>query len=253
MMSNPTLTQAVIDSAQPPTASTDFAASRTAGVAVPMPETKPRVVVCTAHTTDYAPLADLTVPLMRAYCERHGYDFYYEPHYEQRIANDGDRMKVRIYEELYLTQKYDVYMWIDSDALIMNGEPSVEDILRHAGAKEQHHFLWGYDVGGPNSGVYFARFTPEGSAFMKTQLARSTEMGWGDNTAMIQVSLVPPHSETVLCVPGKLFNAYLMNLYGWERYSYINGYETGCFILHLPGLPQERRIAIATEMAKLAT
>lgn len=241
----------------------EYEEARAAGILIPEPERDPRVVVCMVHDTNYTELGNITVPLGRRYAEKHNYDFVYIPDWDKRypdLANDGDRFKARMYENLYEQNRehyqWDVYMWIDSDALVMNSQISVGDLFRRLereqGLGDQHHFLWGEDPSGPNSGVYFARFTWQAKQFMRMQLAASVEMGWGDNTAMIQKSAIAPFNREVLTVPGRYFNSYLLDLYGWQDFQERNGYEEGSFILHLPGLTNARRIPIAREYAAKA-
>lgn len=206
---------------------------------------KPRVIVAMAHTSDYTPLAMLTVPTVQSWCEKHNYSFYYHPQWEQVHTDDGDRMKVRIYKNLYEMNRsenaWDVFLWVDSDAIVTNSNVDIDELLDFLCVEEKQHFLWGYDPGGPNSGVYLARFTPEAHAFMHTQFSRSIEMGWGDNTAMNQVSLLPPHKDIIKCVPGGFLNAYVYDLYGWGEYKYIGDWQSyrdvgKDFILHFPGI-----------------
>jgi hypothetical protein len=240
-----------------------FDEARGAGILVPVPDRPPRVVVCTVHTTNYQDLADITVPTMQRYCEKHGYDFAYVPDWELRfpdLANEGDRFKARMFENLYaenkIHNKWDVFLWIDSDALIWNSDISVDALFtrlsREQGLSDNHHFLWGYDVGGPNSGVYFARFTWQAAAFMRTQLARSVEMGFGDNTAMINVGVVPPYNEWCKVVPGWYFNAYLPEIYGWTEFAEMNGLREDSLCAHLPGMTNEQRLPIARRLAEKA-
>lgn len=222
-----------------------FGEVRDAGVAVPALPDEPRVVVAMAHTSDYMPLAALTVPTVKRYCEKHGYGFYYHPAWEQVVPNDGDRCKIRIYKELYEEKKFDVFVWIDSDAIITNSDVSINALLQkfldRGWLTEDDHFVWGYDISGPNTGVYIARFTWQAHCFLQASFARGVEMGWGDNTAMIQVSLNPPHNKIVKAVPGRYMNAYLYDIYGWGEYKDVGDWEAARdagedFILHLPGL-----------------
>lgn len=202
---------------------------------------EPRVVIAMAHTSDYLPLASLTVPTVQQYCEKHHYSFYYHPAWESRFENDGDRCKIRIYQELYALGEWDVFVWIDSDAMITNSDVTINDLLERMNVQEHEHFLWAYDIKCPNTGVYIARFTPEAAMFLHCSLRQSEEMGWGDNTAMIQVGLWTPHKEIIRSVPGRYMNAYDYDLYGWQRWKEVGDWRTARnagedFILHFPGI-----------------
>lgn len=210
----------------------------------------PRVVIAMAHTSDYMPLAELTAPTVAKYCEKWGYTFAYHPAWEKLHADDGDRMKVRIYKDLYEKNRcengtqgksWDVFVWIDADAMITNSELSVAQLLANMMVREDQHFLWGCDMKGPNTGVYIARFTPQAHMFLHASFCTSIEMGWGDNTAMIQTSVVTPHKEIIACVEGRYMNAYVYDLYGWGEYKWLGDWRTARdaghdWVLHFPGI-----------------
>ena len=143
----------------------------------------PRVVIAQAHTSDYQALASLTCPTVRRYAEKHSYAYFYHPAWEERFPADGDRCKIRIYEELYETNAFDVFVWIDSDAMITNSDVSIDGLLSrfmHLGyLTEDDHFVWGYDASCENTGVYIARMTPQAHAFLHASFCRGVEMGWG--------------------------------------------------------------------------
>lgn len=202
---------------------------------------KLRVAVCTAHSPDYAPLAALTVPTMQHYADKHGYDFIYINDLDPK---QGDRVKIELYKSLYEKGEHDVYLWIDTDAMIMNSDVTIENFTTWHDLEERAHFIWGADPAGPNSGVFLARFTPEAHMFLHQSLLRSAEMGWADQVGMIQLSLVHPHRDVVKCINGKYINAYPYHLYGWDKYAWVGNYEPGCFVLHLPGMSMEKRVEV---------
>lgn len=225
-----------------------------------------KVAVVTAGSEDFLPLAAVTSPSKKRYAEKHGYDFYAFITPKEM----GDACKYECYKQL-ADKGYDIYFWIDQDALIMNSEHTVEwlmqaymiwdwgkDLLVRARPTWHKHFLWGYDHAGPNSGVYLAAYTPEARHFMDRAYATMLENGLADETAMEMTMLTPPFNEWVCVIPGVHLNAYDYTKYGWDKYGVehgrkINLYEPGRFILHMPGYPNSVRIPELTKRAAEAT
>lgn len=215
------------------------------------------VVVCTAHDAPYKTLAAITFPSVRRYCEKHDYAGYYDPDID---PTEADACKARIFLDLYASGRFgadDIFMWIDTDALIMNSDVKVEDLAHRYGltADGGKHFLWGYDFNGPNSGVWFARFTSHAAHYVQVYHLAARAMGWGDNTAMDQKMLLPPFRDWVACVPGKAFNAYPYALHGKENWAHrneVNNYEDGDFILHAAGIEPATRMSVLREFARSA-
>jgi hypothetical protein len=213
-----------------------------------------KVVVATAFDRGYAEMAEITLPSLKAYCEKHGYELWID---DDIPPTEKDACKARIYQELKASGnygKYDLFMWIDTDALVMNSEIDVP-ALWAAWANGSRHFLWAYDFNGPNSGVWIARFSDEAAHFIRVYAATAAAMGWGDNEAMNQKSLQPPFDLWVRCIPGKAMNAYPYaehGLTGWSHRNEVNSYEPGDWILHAAGIESKRRLELLREYARLA-
>lgn len=206
------------------------------------------IVVAVAYSPDYAELAGITVPTIQRYCQKWGYHFYLDGN---RDKTEGDFMKIARYKELLPNYgPDDVFVWMDCDLLIMNPEIRLDHIVYHHMPKSVH-VLFGSDPNGLNSGVFFARFTPEGYHYLNAAYVASKSMGWSDQPGMIQAALKHPYREYVKEVPGKIFNAMLYDVMGWPEAggNYANRYEDGDFILHFAGLPQPMRLELAKKYA----
>lgn len=214
-----------------------------------------RVVVCTAHDAGYQELADVTRPSMEQYCQKHGYHFHYENNIDER---EKDACKARIFLALYASGQFDhrdLFMWIDSDAIIMNSAVKVEDVWGRRAGDGRTHFLWSYDFNGPNSGVWIARFTGQAANYIRVYAHTAIAMGWGDNESMNQKMLLPPFSKWVRCIEGKEMNCYPYELHGlqnWAHKNEVNNYEEGGWILHLAGIESSARLEYAKHYASLA-
>lgn len=195
-------------------------------------------------------LAEVTQPTRARYAEKHGYDcFFFE------VAKDrGDACKRDAYEALW-KRGYDVMVWMDLDSQVMNSTVRIEgiverymerpliDVIDFRGPLFTKHFLWSYDHGGPNSGVYIVRFTSEGRHWMDRAYATMLENGLADETAMEILAITHPFKDWVRACPGTVLNSYDYRYYGWEKYTHeINAYKPGNFVLHMPGYPNEVRI-----------
>ena len=208
--------------------------------------------MCTAHDKQYQALAYITRPSLERYCEKHGYDLLYDPKRE-----DKDACKVALFQEAFATERYsvdDVFVWVDTDALIMNSERKIETIV-YEHMPRGVHYLIGTDINGLNSGVFIARFSEEAFVFMSVATAISTAMGWADQEGLIQTAVKEPHRSIYREVPGKVFNCNLYDVKGWnfgEYGNYVNRYERGDFILHLAGVEpatRDRLLSLYAEQA----
>jgi hypothetical protein len=136
------------------------------------------IVIGTAHDAGYAELAAITFPSVAEYAEKHGYRLVYNPDIP---SVDADACKAKLFLGLYATGEFsadDVFMWIDTDALVMDSEIAVEDVIRPH-LKGDTHFLWAHDMNGPNSGVWFARFSSHAAHYVRVYAQTAIAMGWG--------------------------------------------------------------------------
>ncbi len=212
------------------------------------------IVIGTAHDANYAELAAITFPSVAEYAEKHRYRVVYEPNIS---AVEADACKARLFLSLYRDGRVLGRRCVHVDRhrrAVMNSEKElVTNVLP---SSRKWHFLWGFDFNGPNSGVWFARFTSQAAHYIRTYATTAIAMGWGDQEAMVQKMLQPPFCYWVLCLPGKFFNAYDYKLYGiadWAHKNEINNYEPGDFILHAAGMTGEDRLRVLREYERLRT
>lgn len=210
-----------------------------------------KVVMCTGHGPEYQELADITRPALERYCSRWGYHFLYDPK-----RTDFDACKVALFLNAFRSGYYgrdDVFVWNDSDAVILNSDRRIESIV-YEHMPSSVHYLIGTDPNGLNSGVFIARFSPEAACFMQVATSISVAMGWADQEALIQTAVKFPHKAIYKEIPGKVFNCNLYEIRGWDKafgeYGYyINRYEPGDFILHLAGTEEPTRSNLLKEYA----
>jgi hypothetical protein len=111
-------------------------------------------MVTLAIGDDFQKMAELTNPAKEAYCRRLGYDFYYVDQLE-----DSSRPPAwgKIPAILHVLPRYDWVIWVDADTVLWNDAVG----LRRYIASSYRPFLFGTDMHGVNSGVFFIRNTPE--------------------------------------------------------------------------------------------
>lgn len=199
-------------------------------------------------------MADITRWSLQKYAAKHGYEFVYRPNIDPA---EKDRCKARIFLELFNSGIYnenDVALWVDTDALIMNSECKLEALVE-ACMWDHYDFLWSYDWNGPNSGVWLAKFTSKAAHYISTYDWKAHAMGWGDQEAMNQLMLLPPFTQYVKCVNGRVMNCNLYELHGLQNMAHkneVNNYEPGDFILHLAGVDNATRLSYLRAAAEVA-
>ena len=214
-----------------------------------------KVLIATAHDAGYRSLADITLPTVQRYAEKHGYELFYDG---ERVEEEKDACKAAIFFRAYDSGKFgpdDLFMWIDTDAIIANPDIRVEDIWAKY-ADPETHFLWSFNWDGPNSGVYLARISAQARNFINVYMIEQLAMGWGDQNAMNQKSLYRPFRDWVKCIPGKVMNAAPYEEYGLQNEpnkNELNNYEPGDWIVHLPGMEASRRAMLLSKYAQAYT
>ena len=210
------------------------------------------VVVCTGHDPNYADLAAITLPSVKAYCKKHGYFLLYDP-----ARNDKDACKVSLYQQAYSDGRFgpeDVFCWIDTDAVLVNSERRIENIV-YEHMPRWCHYLIGCDVNGINSGFFIARFSPEAALFMNVANTVSVVSGWADQIGLAQTSLMEPHRSIYKEVPGAVFNCNDYAEKGWalgEYGGYINEFVPGSLVFHAAGIEEPRRSELLKKYAEMA-
>lgn len=204
----------------------------------------------TAFNDLYLPLASIAVPIMRQYCERHGYKLLLGE-YHDRLDNDeatrmsrGDLCKAAMF--LRHCDAFDVLMWIDVDSIVMNHTLPINAV---------HDWVWSYDESGPLSGFWIARTTPLVRAWVKRfSFATAYEYGGGDQFGMREVMNFPPYRElTKHCYSGKeVGHTYPPERVAPDMYD-MSAYEPGDWIITFPGLPLEQRVEYMRHYAELVT
>jgi hypothetical protein len=186
-------------------------------------------------------LAAHTLPQIGYYCARNGYALTIHR------GSFGYPNRLPCFQKTELAGALlpgtDVLCVMDLDALITNHHIRLESFLI------SDRTLFGCeDVNGFNAGVYMVRNTPEGRDLMMFANAygKLAPEGHGDQNAIRKwIEYNPSEYQKV---PHPAFNSYLYGEYGETKTHEEGQWEEGDFILHLPGMTNDRRIEIIKEI-----
>lgn len=196
------------------------------------------MIVFAYYTPDFQPLADVTLPALRDYCVSHGYDLAVHLTHGKGIEFWRRRAKLA----LALLRETDVLFFIDLDAMITNHTIRLESFL-DAG----HDLFAAFDTNGLNAGVFLIRNTPEMERMMTYIIGHIGEPGvLGEQDAMRDALQSFRWGRRFKQLLHPSINSYLYEQYGAKKLHVEGQWEPGDFILHLPGIPNPRRIEILT-------
>jgi hypothetical protein len=232
-----------------------------------------KVAILACFNELYAPIADVALPVLKRYAEKHGYGVHVGEYHTDptKLKTYGDRLKLELYKMHY--DDHDILMFLDIDALVMNSEVRIEDVLG-----EFRPFLWTWDLNGPCSGFWIARCVPEVLLFLTAVAERAPRMGGliareelgpphsvtlqmephgtSDQTAMTALMNIPPFDlVAAYCVSGKeaghCYDVEALKIP--PMFHYINAYAPGDWICTWPSLPLDERLALMKAASEKAT
>jgi len=183
----------------------------------------------------FKPVADLTMPVLAKYCERHGYSLTIaqNPPIERTLVWD------RCLTMLGNIADFDWTIHMDADVLITNHDITLESLVEQFPTRDM---ILSRDHTGLNDGVVFSRYDAKVVWFdlwrMKDEVS-SLAATW-------KYLVDNPNQTSIGEVPQKLFNAYPYSAYGID---YPQGtWESGDFAYHLPGKTTDDRVKLLTPM-----
>lgn len=177
-----------------------------------------KTAVVVSYGKSYAEVAALSIPNQVAYCQRHRYE-----HYTRLLAKDG----MAGYPDLVLVRAllpyYSVIMRIETDALIMNPEISIESIF----PSDKGQQLAAENIGGSqyNAGVLLFRNERSSYALIDELLARKSEWKSEQQNLCDLINEKSSLVERLNLVPAWVMNSYCDQ--GFEA-----SYQPGDFIVH---------------------
>lgn len=190
---------------------------------------------------------ELCAPNKLEYCLRHGVQLTIKKHSDSVVSSWGERTEFMI-EELERMPQGDWLWFMGADTLITNMTTRLDSIL----TDDAPDFIIAKDMHAINNDVFFLRRSDASLAFLQEVHSLKREFG-DDQQAMInllQRDKIGVRYETQ--VP---FNSYLFDQYRYYKNMHLSTdspghWVPGRFVLHLPGLPVEKRIELMTAKLK---
>jgi SAM-dependent methyltransferase len=201
---------------------------------------KAPVALVTAWDGAMAAVAEVVLPNQERYCRRHGYAL----HAIRMRDGTGCWIKPRAVREGFGLAPW--VCWMDLDAVVVN--PSVTlDILLDTDAD----LVVSADRNGLNNGVLCWRRGPWAWDMLDRWEGHAGYYAGHPNAEQTTLAylLYREPRDKVRVVPQRLCNSYRYELYGLGDYL-AGQYQPGDFVLHLPGLPNERRLEILRDVLR---
>ena len=197
------------------------------------------ICIVTASNADFADIVRITRPVLRAYCQKHGYEcaFDYFP-----SLPSPEIVWHRVNAIRSLLDKYDWVVWMDADALITNPDVDFESLIASGSS-----MIISKDRNGLNDGVWMVKST-EWSRQILDQIEDDRQLYSSPQEAMNFMWKDSTNFRNNITVwPQQRMNAYIMAEYGLSE-DQPGQWRKGDFILHLPAMSNERRVEILTEV-----
>lgn len=210
-----------------------------------------KIGLLTAYYPNYKQLADIVLPNLQEYCIKHGYGFYDYVLPEVGVHFSFKRMKML--REL-MNYNTDVILCTDIDILITNYNIKIESFL-----DSKHDFFIAKDVNGINAGNFIVRNTEWSRKYIDFILSKQDSFE-NDQNVIEAIKDDKEWNSKIKILPHPSINSLMYDEYG-ERYGIIGdrriekptheegNWESKDFLLHLPGMPLERRLEILKGVA----
>jgi hypothetical protein len=144
-----------------------------------------RIAVCTMAHGPHVALLELTAPSLTRYAERHGYE-YVEVRHRLDPSRPASWDKVVLLRSL--VTKFDVVVWLDADALVLDRAPDIATVLR----PRKFLYMVEHRVNGariPNAGVIVMRGGRAAARFLDQvwKQRRFVADKWWENAAIVHL------------------------------------------------------------------
>jgi len=211
-------------------------------------------------------LAEITVPNKANYCVRHGYDFLIKPLGGtgcNEIEMYGFRRRMPLVIELLKANIYDWIWVVGVDVLVTNLAIKLESIV-----DDNYGMVVGTEPLGVGMDSYLIRKQKEGLeflervvSFMEKPIGAFHEQSTIDTLCRQE----PEFSKVVKRVPQRTLNSFQyaktnLNVYGYISAGFVTGtdclgnsgeWQPGDFVLHVPGIRDDQKLAILKETLPL--
>lgn len=192
---------------------------------------------------EYENVAELTRPTIESYCNKYGFHNKIIQGAAHDLQWPPSWVKIPLLRQA-LIEGYDIAMWIDADAIILNDTIDVRDLI------DDNIFYVSKDVNGINAGVMIWKNCQDAQDFLSKidSMHEYYSHKWWEQGAIMKLwdnNFLGIQSKTKF-IDQKIFNAYDYSLYNIECLEGQYGLDS--FILHLPGTTIETKISKIKEV-----
>lgn len=197
--------------------------------------------VVTLFHKNYQPLADLVIPNLQEYCDKHGYKLLY--HCGNYGGGQIGFQKMRYLRDL-MKGDLELALVVDLDVIITNPDKRFEDFI----SGDNDYFVT-KDVNGINNGSFIIRKTDWSMHLLKFML--DNEAGFTCEQNVLKTLEAQLVNRGLGILPHPSINSYLHDIYPeWINTPFPNVWKEGDFLLHLPGMELEKRLMIINGMKR---
>lgn len=216
-----------------------------------------KVVVCSIYNESYAELGNITIEdNARKYCDLHGYDLVVRTNNFVMPSSQIGYEKLDLILSILKTNQYDLIFWRGADTMITNFTKKLDEII-----ELDNFFIVTADVHGINADSFLIKNCQLAIDFFEEILLnRFNYIDEQHAFNMLQ------HKYGIKVIPQKYINSYDYKLYCSTESFNHNGYQPECeagldvfgqlgqwsdgdFMIHWPGITNEKRVQLATEYA----
>lgn len=198
-----------------------------------------KVLCCTMFSPSHQALADLMVPNLVEYCQRHGY-FYHI------IEIENDKWEYKKHETFDLMlMVFDVIWYRDVDSVITNMTIPITDFI-----DDYYPFYLTKDFNELNGGSVIIKNTEAGRAF-NDMVLQNRDMFQNEQNFYNSMPMLMMGIDIMKPIPHPSINSYKYELYP-ECKDYVGredlgDWKEGNFVLHVPALSLEKRFEVLSQ------
>lgn len=194
----------------------------------------------------YKGVADLTLPVLMEYCNRHGYELSVK----QNMTPKRGVIWQRIEDMMNVPTGANWLAHADSDVLITNLTIPLDSIVSQSegyGSNPYPLIIVGSDQNGINDGILFIRNVTAARLMVADIMQSSAECFQAALQEAIRSDDEVKFATTI--APQRLFNSYFEGEYPDQDPNGV--WRTGDFCFHLPGRSNPRRVEILQQFIPL--
>jgi hypothetical protein len=201
-----------------------------------------KISLVTLFFENYNSLASIVLPNWYEYCKRHEYGLL-----AHRGSFSNENLPIGLQKTAFVHQVLfnqdndrDAVLVLDLDILITNLTKKVEDFIDH-----EHDYFVTTGFNGLCNGSYIVKKTQGGKEILEYMLANKHNHQNEQDTLKYHLD-DPVLKDRIKLFPYQSFGSFMLSLYpehGAPTREHGN-WEPGDFMLHLPSLSLERRIAV---------